>query len=471
MGPLARRTPITTALCLVATLVLSPPGATATTGANAGPTVRTVEDDSTLTEGDPVTADQRAGVVTGVADATAEVGETVTFRSEGWNFPSGSLSARWEVSTNDGQTWQFLKSDSSMFNFLATDYTTPRITAAMDGNLYRAVYSGNVITRAGRLTVSTPAPPVITHHPSDQTTLDGGTATFTGGASGDSTGCRQWEVSTDGTTWTAIPGATAVSYVVEDATLAMDGLRYRIVFSNTGGSTASNPARLTVQERAWWESHPDDQQVTEGDQLDMTALLSTRVAGDLVTETSDDDGQTWLTVSRHAHPAGLTAHEARWGPVASAEHDGLTARFVFESDGDRVAVGEPVRVSVSPLVPTVLEHPDDVRTREGGTASFDAAYGGTTFEPTVQWQVSTDGGTTFTDLSADIAAPAVVPLVIAPATLVMDGWLFRVGFSTAAGTAWSEPASLTVHPVRPLHLTVTPRAILVDSLPDLRDVA
>jgi peptidoglycan/xylan/chitin deacetylase (PgdA/CDA1 family) len=97
------------------------------------------------------------------------------------------------------------------------------------------------------ITVS-PAPvaPVITTQPSSQTVTAGQTATFTAAASGNPTPTVQWQVSTNGgVSFGDITGATSTTYTTP-TTSAMNGYRYRAVFTNSVGTATSNVAILTV---------------------------------------------------------------------------------------------------------------------------------------------------------------------------------------------------------------------------------
>jgi hypothetical protein len=87
--------------------------------------------------------------------------------------------------------------------------------------------------------------PVITNQPQSQTVSAGGTATFSVTATG--AGSYQWvSEAPGGSSFTAITGATSSSYTTPATTLAQSGTQYMCVVSNTGGSTPSNAATLTV---------------------------------------------------------------------------------------------------------------------------------------------------------------------------------------------------------------------------------
>ncbi|MFN0120104.1 MAG: MBG domain-containing protein [Blastocatellia bacterium] len=108
--------------------------------------------------------------------------------------------------------------------------------------------------------------PAVTQHPSNASTTVGSAATFTASANanpGSSTFVRPagleaagnetpalsvvWQLSTDnGDNWSNVPGATTASLTVSNATIGMNGNRYRAVFTTTCGTATTNAATLTV---------------------------------------------------------------------------------------------------------------------------------------------------------------------------------------------------------------------------------
>src|SRR5262249_8813629 len=86
---------------------------------------------------------------------------------------------------------------------------------------------------------------------------------------------------------------------------------------------------------------------------------------------------------------------------------------------------------------------------EGETATFTAAAGGTP-APTVQWQVSTDGGATF----ADVPGGTSTTLSFS-AALAQDGDRFHAVFPNAPGPAATAPTLLTGKPNAHLSVGMT----------------
>ena len=75
----------------------------------------------------------------------------------------------------------------------------------------------------------------------------------------------------------------------------------------------------------------------------------------------------------------------------------------------------------------------------GGTLTFSAAASGTP-TPTVQWQLSVDGGSSW----SDVAGLTSTSFTSGTITLFENGWEVRAVFTNVAGTATTNPARATV---------------------------
>jgi hypothetical protein len=87
--------------------------------------------------------------------------------------------------------------------------------------------------------------PVVTQNPANQTVPVGGTATFTAAATGTPTPTVQWQVDT-GSGFNNLAGATSTTLNVPNVTPAMNGNKYRAVFTNVAGTATTTAATLTV---------------------------------------------------------------------------------------------------------------------------------------------------------------------------------------------------------------------------------
>jgi Immunoglobulin I-set domain len=95
----------------------------------------------------------------------------------------------------------------------------------------------------------------------------------------------------------------------------------------------------------------------------------------------------------------------------------------------------------------VTANPASKSTTAGENATFTAAASGAP-TPTVQWQVSTDGGVTFANDTAD-AGSTTGTLTVASTTVTESGREYRAVFTNATGSVTSTAATLTVKAAPP----------------------
>ncbi len=103
----------------------------------------------------------------------------------------------------------------------------------------------------------------------------------------------------------------------------------------------------------------------------------------------------------------------------------------------------PVEILQTVNAQPTISNPSEQIVLQGGTATFSVTPGGTP-TPTVQWFVSTDGGTTFTPLQGQTNAT----LTLANVTLAMNGNLYRAVADNGCQPATSTAARLTVNTLK-----------------------
>jgi immunoglobulin I-set domain protein len=123
-------------------------------------------------------------------------------------------------------------------------------------------------------------------------------------------------------------------------------------------------------------------------------------------------------------------------------------------------------VDAAPVAPVITVNPASQTVMAGSNVSFMAAAGGTP-TPTVQWQTSTDGGQSWTNLAGATSTILSLPNV----STSVNGYEYRAVFSNSAGTAFTNAATLTVKvhvfpppPPPPPALNVPPLLAFFDSL-------
>jgi LPXTG-motif cell wall-anchored protein len=138
-------------------------------------------------------------------------------------------------------------------------------------------------------------------------------------------------------------------------------------------------------------------------------------------------GQTCTTAGTSCPLTGLTAGDSYSFTVV--------ANSTVDSDTSEASN------SVFPTsVPVVTTSPSSDTTDDGSTATFTAAATGYP-TPTVQWQKSTNGGTSFADIDGATSTSYTTP-TLTPAD---DANEYRAVFTNSAGSDTTTAATLTVH--------------------------
>ena len=163
------------------------------------------------------------------------------------------------------------------------------------------------------------------------------------------------------------------------------------------------------------------------------------------------------------HPAMYTSLNQLGSLVLDVNGNRLDARFVRETGAidDSFTIIKGTTMNPPPVITT---QPSNQTACQGGAVSFNAAAGGNPF-PTVQWQVSSDGGQNFSDVPG--ATSTTLSLMGLP--LAWNGRHYRAAFTNAGGTTTTDAALLTVNastgiaaqPVAPTVCAGAPVTLLV----------
>lgn len=115
-----------------------------------------------------------------------------------------------------------------------------------------------------------------------------------------------------------------------------------------------------------------------------------------------------------------------------------TGQFVFASESTRQLTQVFGTGRVIPVAPAITTQPVSVSVSGGSSASFTAGASGSP-APTVQWQESTNGGGSWTNINGATGDTYSIPSVAGD-----NGFEFRAVFTNAGGTATTNAATLTV---------------------------
>jgi len=387
---------------------------------------------------------QAPAITTSPTSQTVGTGTTASFTAAATGTPTPTV--QWRLSTDGGAT----------FNDIAgATATTLSFTAQLSdsGRKYQAIFTngfGTATTFLATLTVNNIAP-AITANPANLTVGTGTTASFTASSTGAPTPTVQWQRSTDGgVTFGNIVGATATALSFT-AQLSDNGNRYRAVFANSQGVATTTSATLTVNLISpAITANPSNLTVGTGTTASFTASSTGAPTPTVQWQRSTDGGATFGNI------VGATATTLSF--TAQLSDNGNRYRAVF-ANSQGVATTTSATLTVNSIAPAITANPANQTVNAGTTASFTAAANGAP-TPTVQWQLSTDGGVTF----GNIAGATATTLSFA-AQLSDNGNRYRAVFTNSQGSATTTNATLTANVGAASSMTAnagtTPQSVVV----------
>jgi uncharacterized repeat protein (TIGR01451 family) len=146
----------------------------------------------------------------------------------------------------------------------------------------------------------------------------------------------------------------------------------------------------------------------------------------------------WMVNSGSGFTAVAGATSTTLSFTTTAAQTGNTYEAVFtNTQGSATTTAATLTVNTLPAITT---NPTNVSVLAGATATFTAAATGSP-APTVQWQVSTNGGTTFTNTNLPGSTTTTLSF---PTTAAQNANQFKAVFTNAAGSTSTTAATLTV---------------------------
>lgn len=335
-------------------------------------------------------------------------GNGTSFTSLAANGGDGTLQYQWQISTDNGNTFTDL-ANGTPYSDATTNTLNISDVAGLHGNQYRLrIYTdacGDVFSAAATLSVEGPLN--ITANPTDVVLCSGDAASFTSGATNDGAGTLStvWQVSTDdGATWTNLTNVAPYTNVAT-ATLnisniaGLGGNLYRMAASTTEcAEIYSDAALLTVEGPLTITAQPQDVADCAGDAVVFIIGVDNPGAGTLSFQwqQSLDNGATWSNLNDDAIYNGTDTDTLSVSDVSGL--DGSQYQVLIETATCNTITSTSATLTIDGPI-TYTQHPDDVIECSGNSTSFTAAATIAQGSITYQWQISTDNGTTWTDLT------------------------------------------------------------------------
>jgi hypothetical protein len=306
---------------------------------------------------------------------------------------------------------------------------------------------GDAVSIGALLTISNAAS--ITSQPANTTVCSGGNANLSINASG--TGLTyQWQVSSDGgLTFVNIPGETNSTLTLNNAGSALNNNQYHVVVNNACSSTGvvSSAATLQVLTATSISSQPTDVNSC----VNGTVTFSTVASGTAISyqwQMSTDGGVTFTNI------AGATNSTLNI-PSVTAAMNNYKFRVIVSSVSCNTVTSGSATLSVSSPA-SIGTQPSNIAVCENTTASITSVAQGSSV--TYQWQLSTDGGLTFTNING--AYSATLDLGTVSASMNNNQYHLIVTESNC-GSITSQTATLTVNSLPQVTVSATPSNVIM----------
>lgn len=370
-----------------------------------------------------------ASINTQPANASVCLGSNVSF---GVTTVGTDNQYQWQISTNGGASFTNITGATS------STYSVNTVSLSQNNYRYRVVVTNacpsSVTSTAAVLTVSNPS--FIATQPTAQTICSGSNTSFTITTSGGAPDSIRWQVSTDGgATFTTITGQTTTTLAINNAGSSLNNNRYRAqIFSCAANPENSQSALLTVNESAAITTAPLDASSCVGSNASFT-VAATGTSLTYQWQVSTDGGNSFTNLS------GQTSSTLSLTGLILAQNNNKYRVIITSSVCPGTVTSTAATLSIS-NTPSILTQPAGTTVCSGSNASFNIAASGSGL--TYQWQLSTDGGNTFTNINGETNPVLNINAV----TAAQNGNRYRVqiGSSCGVGNITSNSALLTVSP-------------------------
>ena len=295
-------------------------------------------------------------------------------------------------------------------------------------------------TRVIRFTVLTGAGPSITLNPSSQSICNLSNVTFTSSATGALS--QQWQLSIDGgATWNNINLQTATSLTLTGVTIAQNNYIYRCVYTGLCNISTTNGAVLSIQTAPTLSQQPSNASICAG----TGTTFSVSASGSNITyqwQLSTDAGVSWNNISAASNQLSITnttvlQNNHQYRCIVSG-----TCTPALTSNAAILNVTAPVVISTQPA---------DAIFCGSGNPTFTVSA--TNSNNGFQWQLSTDGGINYTNVTGAITNT----LNVNATSTSFNNYRYRTVINNGVcPVVNSSAALLTINPLPVVTLSAAP---------------
>lgn len=374
------------------------------------------------------------------------------------------LTYQWQISTNSGTSWTTLGN-----NVTYSGATTAmlNITAApmfINGYQYRCVVGGTCTpaVTSGVATITVNTAPAITTQPIASTLCAGTNTSFSVTATGAGL-AYQWQVNT-GASWANVANggvytnATTAMLNLTGATVGMNGYRYRCVVTGTCAPTTatSGEATLNINTAPAITMQPANSTICPNANTSF-AVMANGAGLTYQWQHSTNNGVSWTnTANGGVYSGATTAMLSLTGAGVGLNNNQY--RCIVSGTCTPAATSNAATLTFNAFAAITVQPTNTVVCLNNNT-TINVTATGTSLA--YQWQVSTNGGTTWTALTNNAIYSGVTSasLAITAAPAGINGYQYRCTINGLCSSVISNAVNVTVN--NPTLITGNPVGIAV----------
>lgn len=395
-------------------------------------------------------------------------GSSASFTSTANTGPTGTLSYKWQISTDNGDSWADLTNTAPFSGVNDTTLTISNVEGLYNTCYRLGFYTGECDTLfSNKACLTVEGPISILDQPDDVTQCSGQPVNFIVGADNNPLGGiiqYQWQESTDnGTTWNDLVNAFPYNGVKSDTlsisnTKNKDNNLYRVlIWTGKCDTLASDVALLSIEGPIIFTADPDNVTQCSGSGVQFQANYNYLEIGivSLQWQRSCDNGLNWVNIADGGVYSGATTTSLNISDIAGLDN----CRFrlaAWTPTCDTVKTNYALLKVEGPL--SFLEQPKDtVRCSNSGISFSVVVDTSAKGQLSYQWQVSVDNGLNWSNLSNNSQYNGVKSATLSISNVSgLNGRCYRVNVQTATCAAITSdvacltvegPISFTTHPV------------------------
>lgn len=350
---------------------------------------------------------------------------------------------QWQVST--GGSFTNVTNGGVYSGATSPTLAITNATAPMNGYRYNCVITNDcgqfVSSNVCTLTVNTQL--AVTSNPTNKTICPNGSTTFNCTATG-TLAAYQWQVNTGSgfsniTNGGVYSGATTQTLSLASAPNTMNGYQYRCVVSGACPSINSTTATLNFNTVPAVTLNPSPVEICAGAN---TSFSCSGTGTGLAYQWQEYNGTVWSNITNGGIYSNATTATLSLTGVPGSHHNYLY-RCILSGTCNPSVISNPAQLKIGAPA-AITSNPAPLTACSGTSSSMSIAATG--FMLTYQWQVSTNGGGLWTNVSNGALYSGVTTntITFVNTSLALNGYMYRCLATSCGLSATSSAAILSV---------------------------